>query len=152
MYIQTEYTWYTTPKYQYWFRAILGRFSKKKNSNETSTSIVISDFWNFCFFPKPLTNPHLVAAIFAELDAAHHLLVDEVSRDLVLRRIVPRSEDLLAEEQPPGGVAFVRTLLLRVLFALRYRVHHVIVAAAQRRHLVDGKATWSDRRVSGSDV
>ena len=32
MYIQTEYTWYTTPKYQYWFRAILGRFSKRKNS------------------------------------------------------------------------------------------------------------------------
>ena len=29
MYIQTEYTWYTTPKYQYWFRAILGRFSIK---------------------------------------------------------------------------------------------------------------------------
>ena len=30
MHIQTEYTWYTTPKYQYWFRAILGRFSTKK--------------------------------------------------------------------------------------------------------------------------
>ena len=32
MYIRTERTWYTTPKYQYWFRAILGWFSKKKNS------------------------------------------------------------------------------------------------------------------------
>ena len=29
LYIQTEYTWYATPKYQYWFRAILGRFSKQ---------------------------------------------------------------------------------------------------------------------------
>ena len=49
MYIQTEYTWYTTPKYQYWLRAILRRFSTKKIPSETwthpPTSIVISDFW-----------------------------------------------------------------------------------------------------------
>ena len=30
--IQTAYTWYTTPKYQNCFRAILGRFSTKINS------------------------------------------------------------------------------------------------------------------------
>ena len=30
MHILTEYTWYTTPKYQYRFRAILGQFSQKK--------------------------------------------------------------------------------------------------------------------------
>ena len=53
MYAQTEYTWYTTPKYQYWFWAILGRFSTKK-LQVRPTSIVISDFWNF-FFAKPLT-------------------------------------------------------------------------------------------------
>ena len=32
MYIQTEYTLYTTPKYQYWFRGILGWFPTKQNS------------------------------------------------------------------------------------------------------------------------
>ena len=56
VYIQTEYTWYTTPKYQFWFRAILGRF-KKKIPNETwthpPTYIVNSDFWHF-YFAKPL--------------------------------------------------------------------------------------------------
>ena len=56
MYVQTEYTWYTTPKYQYWFRAILGWFSKKKKiPSETwthpPTSIVISDFF-LCKVPK----------------------------------------------------------------------------------------------------
>ena len=35
--VQTEYTLYTTPKYQYLFRAILGWFSKKKNLSETWT-------------------------------------------------------------------------------------------------------------------
>ena len=35
MYTQTECTWYTTPKYQYCFRAILGRFSKKKIPSDT---------------------------------------------------------------------------------------------------------------------
>ena len=49
MYIQTEFTWYTTPKYQYWSRAIFGRFSKKKIPSETwtqpPTSIVNSDFF-----------------------------------------------------------------------------------------------------------
>ena len=34
--IQTEYIlWYTTQKYPYWFRAILGGFSKKKIPSET---------------------------------------------------------------------------------------------------------------------
>ena len=67
VYIQTEYTWYTTPKYQYWFRAILGRFSKQKNTSETwthpPTSTVISDFWNFFSLQSPLAQllcPHLL--------------------------------------------------------------------------------------------
>ena len=54
MHIQTEYTWYTTPTYYHWFRAILGQFSKQKNQIETwthpHTSIKISDFWIFLFF------------------------------------------------------------------------------------------------------
>ena len=59
MYVQTEYTWYTTPKYQYWFRAILGRFSNKQTKSEwdldpPTPSIVILDFWNFSFFAKLL--------------------------------------------------------------------------------------------------
>ena len=57
MCIQTEYIWYTTPKYLYWFRAILGWFSNKKIPSETwthpPTSIVLSDFGIF-FFAQPL--------------------------------------------------------------------------------------------------
>ena len=34
MCIQTEYTLYTTPKYHYWFRAILGWVKKKKKNSE----------------------------------------------------------------------------------------------------------------------
>ena len=34
MYIQTEYTWYTTPKYQYWFRAIFGMIFQNKTKSE----------------------------------------------------------------------------------------------------------------------
>ncbi len=78
-----------------------------------------------------------IAAVFSELDAAHDLLVDEVAGDAVLRRVVPRREDLLPEEQPPGGVSLLRALLFSVLLALRHGVHHVILTAAQRRHLTN---------------
>ena len=58
MYIQIEYIWYTTPKYQYWFRAILRWFSNKKIPSETwthpPTSIIISDLWNFFDLHSPL--------------------------------------------------------------------------------------------------
>ena len=58
MYIHTEYPWYTTPKYRYWFIAILGR--KKQIPSETwthpTTSIVNSDFWNFVYFAKLQTS------------------------------------------------------------------------------------------------
>ena len=54
MYIQTEYTWYTTPKYQYWFRAILGRFppppQKKMRLNFHSNL----GFFEFFSFQSPL--------------------------------------------------------------------------------------------------
>ena len=49
MYIQTEYTRYRpSPKYRYWFRAILGRFSQKKfwvRPGPTLPLPVNSDFW-----------------------------------------------------------------------------------------------------------
>lgn len=66
---------------------------------------------------------------------AAHLLVDEVGGDGVLGGVVPRGEDLLPEEEPPGGVPLLRALLLRVLLALADGVHHVVAAAAQGRHL-----------------
>jgi len=47
---------------------------------------------------------YLVTSVFAKLDAAHHLLVDEVGGCRVLRRVVPRREDLLTEEQAPWRV------------------------------------------------
>ena len=45
----TEYTWYTTTTYQYWFRAILGRFCKQNKipsdiCTHSPTSILIPDF------------------------------------------------------------------------------------------------------------
>jgi len=48
---------------------------------------------------------------------------------------VPGREDLLPEEQPPGGVPLLGSLLLGVLLALRHGVHHVVVPTAQRRDL-----------------
>jgi len=52
---------------------------------------------------------YLVTSVFAKLDAAHHLLVDEVGGRRVLRRVVPRREDLLTEEQSPWGVPLLRS-------------------------------------------
>lgn len=91
---------------------------------------------------------HPVTAVFSELDAADDLLVDEVGGHLVVGGLVPRSEDLLAEEEPPGGVSLLRSLFLRVLLALRHGVHHVIAAAAQRRHL-EGVARMEARSPQG---
>lgn len=59
------------------------------------------------------------------------LLVDEVGGGTVLGGVVPGRKDLFAEEEPPRGVAFLRSLLLGVLFALRYCIHYVIPTASQ---------------------
>ena len=74
-YIQTENTWYTTPKYQTWFRAILGRFSKtNKNPSETWTTHFHSNlgFLEFFFFAEPLSNstvyPRPSCCMFQESD------------------------------------------------------------------------------------
>lgn len=45
---------------------------------------------------------------------------------------MPGVEDLLPEEQPPGGVPLLGALLLGVLLALGDGIHDVVVAAAQR--------------------
>ena len=56
MYIQIEYTWYTTPKYQSYF----GMIFHKKNPSETwthpPTSLVNTDFWkkNLCKAPNAI--------------------------------------------------------------------------------------------------
>ena len=52
MYIQTEYTWYATPKYQYWFRTILERFSKKKI--RVRLPLWTRIFWIFVSLQSPL--------------------------------------------------------------------------------------------------
>lgn len=48
---------------------------------------------------------------------------------------MPGCEDLFAEEEPPGGVALLGTLLLGILLALGDGVHDMVAAAAQGGHL-----------------
>lgn len=62
-------------------------------------------------------------------------MVNEIGGHVVLTWVVPRSEDLLPEEEPPRRVALLRSLLFGVLLALRHGVHHVVVAAPQRGDL-----------------
>lgn len=87
--------------------------------------ITLSDQWS-CFLKK--TNP--VTAVFSEFDPPDDLLVNEVGGDEVIGGTVPWREDLLPEEQPPGGVPLLGSLFLGVLLALRYGVHHVIISTA----------------------
>ncbi len=80
---------------------------------------------------KSRKKTHPVAAVFSELDPSDGLLVDEVRSDLVVSRAVPWREDLLPEEQPPGGVPLLSALLLCILLTLGDGVHYVVAAAAQ---------------------
>ena len=84
---------------------------------------------------KPNTAAHPLTAVLSKFHPSDDLLVDEVVGHIVLGRVVPGVEDLLPEEQPPGGVPLLGALLLRILLALRYGVHDVVAPAAQRRHL-----------------
>lgn len=88
---------------------------------------------------------HPLAAVLAELHPPHDLLVDQVGGHVVVGRVVPGVENLLPEEQPPGGVPLLGALLLGVLLALGDGVHDVVAAAAQRRHLS------RENTVNGSD-
>ena len=84
---------------------------------------------------KPNTAAHPLTAVLSKFHPSDDLLVDEVVGHIVLGRVVPGVEDLLPEEQPPGGVPLLGALLLRILLALRDGVHDVVAPAAQRRHL-----------------
>lgn len=81
---------------------------------------------------------HLVTAILAQLQTLDDLPVDEVSAVLVFRAVVPRGEDLLAEEEPPGGVLLLLALFLHLLLALGDGIHQVLPAAAQSPDLREG--------------
>ena len=48
---------------------------------------------------------------------------------------MPGREDLLAEEEPPRGVALLGALLLGVLLTLGDSIHDVVTATAQGGHL-----------------
>lgn len=79
---------------------------------------------------------YLVTPVLPKLHPSHDLLVNEIGGHIVLVRVVPRSEDLLPEEEPPWRVALLRSLLFGVLLALRHSIHHMVIAAPQRGDLV----------------
>lgn len=81
---------------------------------------------------------HLVAAVLAQLQALDDLPVDEVCAAAVLGAVVPRGEDLLAEEEPPRGVLLLLALPLHFLLALGDGVHQVLTAAPQGPDLQGG--------------
>ena len=61
---------------------------------------------------------------------------------------MPGSEDLLAEEEPPRGVALLGALLLGILLTLGDGVHDVVAATAQGGHLSAQGWRSPSRRVS----
>ena len=69
---------------------------------------------------------HLLAPILSKLDSSDHLLVYEIGADRVLRRVMPRREYLLAEEEAPGSVALLGAHFLGILLTLGYGVHDVV--------------------------
>ena len=73
----------------------------------------------------------LVHSILSKLDAPDDLLVDEVCPNGILGRVVPRSKDLLAEEEPPWSIPLAGSLLFGVLLTLGDGIHHVITSTAQ---------------------
>lgn len=84
---------------------------------------------------KPDEVAHPLTAVLSKFNAPYYLLVDEVGGNVVVGGVVPGGEDLLPEEQPPGGVSLLGALLLGILLTLRDGVHDVVAAAAQRGHL-----------------
>lgn len=78
---------------------------------------------------------HLLTPVLPKLDPSYHLLIDEVGGHVVLGGVVPRREDLFAEEEPPGRIAFLGTLLLGILLTLGDGIHDMVTATAQGGHL-----------------
>lgn len=95
---------------------------------------------------NPIKDANPLTAVLSELHTSYDLLVDEVGGYVVLSGVVPGGEDLLSEEEPPGGVSLLGTLLLSVLFTLRDSVHHMVAAAAQRGHLARNKNVLAQQR------
>lgn len=89
---------------------------------------------------------HLVTPVLPKLHPSHDLLVDEIGGHVVLAGVVPGSEDLLPEEEPPRRIPLLCSLLLGVLLALGHGVHHMVIATPQRGHLGraerNGAFTW----------
>lgn len=100
----------------------------------------------FCY-SKTFHISYPIASILPELHPSYDLLVDEVCSYGVPSRVVPGCEDLLPEEQPPGGVTLLSALLFSILLTLRHSVHHVITAAAQRRHLSQHTVCFSTNTI-----
>jgi hypothetical protein len=77
----------------------------------------------------------LIQSILSKLDAPDDLLVDEICPNRVFGRVVPRSKDLLAEEEPPWSVSLTGSLLFGILLTLGDGVHHMVTSTAQGRYL-----------------
>lgn len=91
--------------------------------------------------PVAVEDTCLVTSVFPKLHPSDNLLVNEIGGHVVLTWVVPRSEDLLPEEEPPRCVALLCSLLLGILLTLGHSVHHVVIATPQWRNLsnVEGK-------------
>lgn len=92
-------------------------------------------WWNLVR-PVVAEDTYLVTPVLPKLNPSHDLLVNEIGGHIILARVVPRSEDLLPEEEPPRCIALLRPLFFGVLLALRHSIHHMVIAAPQRGHLV----------------
>ncbi len=86
---------------------------------------------NYQLHVKQSTAAHPLTTILSEFHPSDNLLVNEVCGDVVLRGVVPGVEDLLPEEQPPGGVPLLGALLLGILLTLGDGVHDMVATAAQ---------------------
>lgn len=96
-----------------------------------AASVTPPSFKDQKHFSRASSQTHPLAAVLSEFHPPDDLLVNEVCGHVVLSRVVPGVEDLLPEEQPPGGVPLLGALLLRILLTLGDGVHHVVAAAAQ---------------------
>ena len=65
------------------------------------------------------------------------LFVDELCAGLVLFAVMPRREDLLAEEETPGSVLLLPSSPLYFQLTLGDGIHHVFPTAVQSPHLQD---------------
>lgn len=89
-------------------------------------------------YHKCLTDRSHLELVFPEPNAAKDLLIDEVRADWIRSAVVPGCEDLLAEEQAPGGVPLLPALPLHVLLALRDGIQDVISTTPEGGDLVAG--------------